>query len=84
MFMTMPFFSLKCYLLFSLVFFSIPQCILFHPAVADCAVVGQEDALKGHVPFALCVLRQGESSLVTDITNTCKSFRKDKAFYLLH
>ncbi|XP_071408252.1 acyl-CoA synthetase short-chain family member 3, mitochondrial isoform X2 [Pithys albifrons albifrons] len=38
---------------------AIEECILFHPAVADCAVVGQEDALKGHVPFALCVLRQG-------------------------
>lgn len=40
--------------------FSVPQCVLRHPAVADCAVVGQEDALKGHVPFALCVLRDGE------------------------
>ncbi|XP_041873598.1 acyl-CoA synthetase short-chain family member 3, mitochondrial isoform X2 [Corvus kubaryi] len=38
---------------------AIEECILFHPAVADCAVVGQEDPLKGHVPFALCVLRQG-------------------------
>ncbi|KAJ7424386.1 acyl-CoA synthetase short-chain family member 3 [Pitangus sulphuratus] len=43
---------------------AIEECILFHPAVADCAVVGQEDPLKGHVPFALCVLRQGESSLI--------------------
>uniref|UniRef100_A0A8C5X2L8 Acyl-CoA synthetase short-chain family member 3, mitochondrial n=1 Tax=Malurus cyaneus samueli TaxID=2593467 RepID=A0A8C5X2L8_9PASS len=38
---------------------AIEECILFHPAVADCAVVGQEDPLKGQVPFALCVLRQG-------------------------
>ncbi|NXO49721.1 ACSS3 synthetase, partial [Aramus guarauna] len=38
---------------------AIEECVLFHPAVADCAVVGQEDALKGHVPFALCVLREG-------------------------
>uniref|UniRef100_A0A8C3BT92 Acyl-CoA synthetase short-chain family member 3, mitochondrial n=1 Tax=Cairina moschata TaxID=8855 RepID=A0A8C3BT92_CAIMO len=37
---------------------AIEECILFHHAVADCAVVGQEDALKGHVPFALCVLRE--------------------------
>ncbi|NWU68230.1 ACSS3 synthetase, partial [Pterocles burchelli] len=38
---------------------AIEECILFHHAVADCAVVGQEDSLKGHVPFALCVLREG-------------------------
>ncbi|XP_065525658.1 acyl-CoA synthetase short-chain family member 3, mitochondrial isoform X3 [Lathamus discolor] len=37
---------------------AIEECILFHRAVADCAVVGQEDPLKGHVPFALCVLRE--------------------------
>ncbi|XP_071408251.1 acyl-CoA synthetase short-chain family member 3, mitochondrial isoform X1 [Pithys albifrons albifrons] len=44
---------------FQKLYFQKFPCILFHPAVADCAVVGQEDALKGHVPFALCVLRQG-------------------------
>ncbi|KAM6425092.1 acyl-CoA synthetase short-chain family member 3, mitochondrial isoform 2-T2 [Rhynochetos jubatus] len=38
---------------------AIEECVLFHHAVADCAVVGQEDPLKGHVPFALCVLRAG-------------------------
>ncbi|XP_072720567.1 acyl-CoA synthetase short-chain family member 3, mitochondrial isoform X1 [Ciconia boyciana] len=38
---------------------AIEECVLFHHAVADCAVVGQEDPLKGHVPFALCVLREG-------------------------
>ncbi|KAM9246295.1 acyl-CoA synthetase short-chain family member 3, mitochondrial [Leptosomus discolor] len=38
---------------------AIEECVLFHHAVADCAVVGQEDPLKGHVPFVLCVLREG-------------------------
>lgn len=32
-----------------------------HPAVGDCAVVGLEDSLKGHVPLALCVLKNGEN-----------------------
>lgn len=36
------------------------QSVLQHPAVADCAVVGLEDPLKGHVPLALCVLKSGE------------------------
>ncbi|XP_017659742.1 PREDICTED: acyl-CoA synthetase short-chain family member 3, mitochondrial [Lepidothrix coronata] len=48
---------------------AIEECILFHPAVADCAVVGQEDPLKGHVPFALCVLRQGIKTEKNTILN---------------
>lgn len=37
------------------------QSVLQHPAVGDCAVVGLEDSLKGVVPLALCVLKNGES-----------------------
>lgn len=51
-------------LLFEVLFCFLPQSVLSHGAVADCAVVGQEDALKGLVPLALCVLRNGESSLL--------------------
>lgn len=40
--------------------------------MADCAVVGQEDPLKGHVPFALCVLREGESSLLLMLLRLAK------------
>lgn len=36
------------------------QSVLLHSAVGDCAVVGLEDKLKGHVPLALCVLKNGE------------------------
>ncbi|XP_017349230.1 acyl-CoA synthetase short-chain family member 3, mitochondrial [Ictalurus punctatus] len=36
---------------------ALEECILKHPGVVDCAVVGLEDSLKGHVPLALCVLR---------------------------
>lgn len=39
------------------------QSVLLHPSVVDCAVVGLEDPLKGHVPLALCVLRNGEESI---------------------
>lgn len=35
------------------------QAVLRHAAVGDCAVVGLEDELKGAVPLALCVLRNG-------------------------
>ncbi|KAM4035303.1 acyl-CoA synthetase short-chain family member 3, mitochondrial [Anomaloglossus baeobatrachus] len=36
---------------------AIEESVLLHKAVADCAVVGLEDPLKGHIPLALCVLR---------------------------
>lgn len=35
--------------------------MLQHPAVGDCAVVGLDDPLKGVVPLALCVLKNGEA-----------------------
>ncbi|XP_045043245.2 acyl-CoA synthetase short-chain family member 3, mitochondrial isoform X3 [Desmodus rotundus] len=38
---------------------AIEESVLSHGTVADCAVVGKEDPLKGHVPLALCVLRKG-------------------------
>ncbi|XP_022415649.1 acyl-CoA synthetase short-chain family member 3, mitochondrial isoform X4 [Delphinapterus leucas] len=34
------------------------RSVLSHGTVADCAVVGKEDPLKGHVPLALCVLKK--------------------------
>ncbi|XP_043093567.1 acyl-CoA synthetase short-chain family member 3, mitochondrial isoform X2 [Puntigrus tetrazona] len=36
---------------------ALEESVLLHPSVVDCAVVGLEDPLKGHVPLALCVLR---------------------------
>ncbi|XP_038137275.1 acyl-CoA synthetase short-chain family member 3, mitochondrial isoform X2 [Cyprinodon tularosa] len=38
---------------------ALEESVLLHSAVADCAVVGLEDSLKGHVPLALCVLKLG-------------------------
>ncbi|KAF1465899.1 Acyl-CoA synthetase short-chain family member 3, mitochondrial, partial [Spheniscus demersus] len=56
---------------------AIEECVLFHHAVADCAVVGQEDPLKGHVPFALCVLREGikteEEKILEEIVERVRS-----------
>ncbi|XP_046879013.1 acyl-CoA synthetase short-chain family member 3, mitochondrial isoform X1 [Hypomesus transpacificus] len=37
---------------------ALEESVLQHPGVVDCAVVGLEDSLKGHVPLALCVLRK--------------------------
>uniref|UniRef100_A0A3B3BCS8 Acyl-CoA synthetase short-chain family member 3, mitochondrial n=1 Tax=Oryzias melastigma TaxID=30732 RepID=A0A3B3BCS8_ORYME len=38
---------------------ALEESVLLHSAVGDCAVVGLEDPLKGHVPLALCVLKNG-------------------------
>lgn len=39
---------------------SIEAALAGHPAVAECAVIGVEDALKGQVPRALVVLKGGQ------------------------
>lgn len=57
---------------FYLLFFSphsvtpscVSQVVLQHSAVGDCAVVGLNDSLKGVVPLALCVLKNGRSCTV--------------------
>lgn len=46
---------------------ALEESILQHPAMGDCAVVAQEDALKGHVPLALCVLKNGVNRNKEDI-----------------
>uniref|UniRef100_A0A8D2ZTB8 Acyl-CoA synthetase short-chain family member 3, mitochondrial n=1 Tax=Scophthalmus maximus TaxID=52904 RepID=A0A8D2ZTB8_SCOMX len=43
---------------------ALEEAVLQHPAVGDCAVVGLDDTLKGHVPLALCVLQKGEASVL--------------------
>lgn len=48
----------------SCLFYVVPSCVvqvvLQHSAVGDCAVVGLDDSLKGVVPLALCVLKNGK------------------------
>uniref|UniRef100_A0A6Q2XEU8 Acyl-CoA synthetase short-chain family member 3, mitochondrial n=1 Tax=Esox lucius TaxID=8010 RepID=A0A6Q2XEU8_ESOLU len=36
---------------------ALEESVLMHSGVVDCAVVGLEDSLKGHIPLALCVLK---------------------------
>ena len=38
---------------------ALEEAVLEHPDVIDCAVVGIPDKLKGQVPLALFILRQG-------------------------
>ena len=43
------------------------EIVASHEAIAECAVVGIEDALKGQIPFATVVLKNGTSISETDI-----------------
>uniref|UniRef100_A0A8C7K7M6 Acyl-CoA synthetase short-chain family member 3, mitochondrial n=1 Tax=Oncorhynchus kisutch TaxID=8019 RepID=A0A8C7K7M6_ONCKI len=60
---------------------ALEESVLLHPGVVDCAVVGLEDSLKGHVPLALCVLRNEIQtpeivSLVRETIGPVAAFRK--------
>uniref|UniRef100_A0A3Q2Q1H9 Acyl-CoA synthetase short-chain family member 3, mitochondrial n=1 Tax=Fundulus heteroclitus TaxID=8078 RepID=A0A3Q2Q1H9_FUNHE len=56
---------------------ALEESVLLHSAVADCAVVGLEDALKGHVPLALCVLKQGVQKTEEEITKEVVKMVRD-------
>lgn len=47
-----------------------------HPAVAECAVIGVHDEIKGQVPLALVVLKDGEgiaeSQLLVDLVGSVR------------
>lgn len=68
------YFSLRFFLS---VFYVVPDCVLQvvlqHSAVGDCAVVGLDDSLKGVVPLALCVLRNGKLHQVARKPGTATS-----------
>jgi acetyl-CoA synthetase len=39
--------------------FEVESCLMEHPAVAECAVIGKPDALRGEIVKAFVVLRAG-------------------------
>lgn len=41
---------------------ALEEVVAMHPAVAECAVVGMEDSLKGQLPHALVVVKIGEEN----------------------
>jgi propionyl-CoA synthetase len=45
------------------------EVIAQHPSVAECAVLGVADGLKGQVPIGLCVLKAGVDLSDADITS---------------
>src|SRR5919199_311103 len=63
--------------------FEVESAILHHPAVAEAAVVGKPDALKGHIVKAYVTLRPGRTpgpNLVTEIQDVARRIVGDHAY----
>src|SRR5204862_2191867 len=50
---------------------AIEEVLASHPNVAECAVIGIADALKGHVPVGFAVLKAGIARDPLAIENEC-------------
>ncbi|MDB9817852.1 propionyl-CoA synthetase [Pelagibacterales bacterium] len=49
-----------------------------HPDVAECAVIGIADKLKGQLPLGFVILKNGTTKPETDITTECVSMIRQK------
>jgi len=54
------------------------EIIATHPAVAECAVVGTDDALKGQLPVGLVVLKAGATEAAEDISRDLVQMVREK------
>ena len=54
------------------------EVLAYHPDVAECAVFGVHDALKGQLPLGLVVLNSGCDRAHADIVAECVSLMREK------
>jgi propionyl-CoA synthetase len=54
------------------------EVLAAHPDVAECAVVGVHDALKGQVPFGLLVLKAGVTRGAEDVIREVVTMVRDR------
>ena len=54
------------------------EVLASHPAVAECAVLGIKDELKGEVPCGFIVLKSGVNRPPTEIEKECVALIRDK------
>jgi propionyl-CoA synthetase len=52
--------------------------LIAHPDVAECAVIGIKDALKGQVPVGFVVVKAGVSRSPKDIEQECIALVRDR------
>jgi propionyl-CoA synthetase len=54
------------------------EVLASHPAVAECAVIGVKDAIKGEVPCGLVVLKSGVSEAPAQVERELTALVRDK------
>ncbi len=54
------------------------EIVASHPAIAECAVIGIEDELRGQRPIGLVVLKDGQSINPQDLETACCNLVRDK------
>jgi propionyl-CoA synthetase len=54
------------------------EVLASHPAVAECAVLGIKDSLKGEVPCGFIVLKSGVDQSPIEIEKECIALIRDK------
>ena len=54
------------------------EVLAAHPAVAECAVIGAKDALKGEVPVGFVVLKAGSNQAHAAIARECVALVRDR------
>jgi propionyl-CoA synthetase len=54
------------------------EVLAAHPAVAECAVIGVADALKGEVPCGFVVLKAGVMKAAAEVEQECCALVRDK------
>jgi len=54
------------------------EVLLSHPDVAECAVIGAADALKGQTPIGLLCLNRGTTRSESEIIADCVALMRDK------
>jgi long-chain acyl-CoA synthetase len=50
----------------------VEEVLFTHPAIRECAVVGLPDELKGEIPVAFVVLRDGATTFALDLEQFCR------------
>ncbi|MEQ1567149.1 MAG: AMP-binding protein [Myxococcota bacterium] len=54
------------------------EVLASHPAVAECAVIGMRDALKGEVPYGLVVLKHGVTTPHAQVVDDVVAMVRDR------
>ncbi len=57
---------------------AVEEVLASHPDVAECAVIGATDALKGQLPVGLVVLNAGASSPPSEVAAACVQLVRDR------